>query len=455
MSRHSLRLRLTVAATLSVALALLLAGFGLAQLFRNHVEARIEAELATYLRQLVGSLGVDSDGTIIIDRPLADGRFDTPLSGLYWQIQDDQDAVLLRSRSLWDQVLTLPDDILDQTAVHRHDVLGPRGEALIVLERSVVFPLEGGDSKELRLTAALDETEADRAVDDFAVALVPSLVLLALVLIAAALAQITIGLRPLARLAGAVADVRGGRSARIGGDHPDEVMPLVGEVNDLLDARDDALAKARARAGNLAHGLKTPLTVLLADAAKLRAQGEVWVGEEIEDLVATMGRHVDHELALARLASQDISGQGRPASDLAQAVRIVVGVVQRLPQAERVDWLVDVPETALVGLDRTDLEELVGNLIDNAAKWAVSEVVVTAREAAGQVALTVADDGPGVPPAQLDQLGRRGLRLDESVSGSGLGLAIVHDLAAAAGGRVTIVNRPLGGLAVTVALPTR
>lgn len=453
MSRRSLRLRLTVAAVLSVVLALFLAGFGLAHLFRNHVEDRIEAELATYLRQLVGSLGVDSGGGIIIDRPLADGRFDTPLSGLYWQIQDDQGAVLLRSRSLWDAVLTLPDDILDQSAVHRHDVLGPKGEALIVLERGVLFPLDSGGGKGLRLTAAIDEGEADRAVDDFAVALVPSLVLLAVVLIAAAVAQITIGLRPLARVAAEVADVRGGRSARIGGAHPDEVMPLVGEVNDLLDARDEALAKARARAGDLAHGLKTPLTVLLADAAKLRAEGEASVAEEIEDLVATMRRHVDHELALARLAGQQLSGQRRPAGDLAQAVRIVVGVIQRLPEAERLDWLVEVPGTLMVPLDRTDLEELVGNLVDNAAKWAASEITVSAVVQGGRVDLTIADDGPGVPPARLAELGRRGLRLDESVSGSGLGLAIVRDLVAAARGTVGFANRPSGGLAVTVSLP--
>ncbi len=266
MTRGSLRLRLLAAGGASILLALALAGLGLVLLFERHVERRMALELEADLRQIIDGLGrAPGGGTLELLHPPAEPRFEEPLSGLYWQIAGAGEAtpsagagaVILRSRSLWDATLRLPPDPLQGGEVHRHVVPGPGGASLLAVERQVALPESLGGGA-VRVVVALDRSEIHAAGRGFALDLAPSLGLLAAVLVAAAWVQVTVGLRPLDTLRRRLAAIRAGREARLGaGGFPDEVRPLATEVDELLDAQDAALARARARAADLAHGLKT------------------------------------------------------------------------------------------------------------------------------------------------------------------------------------------------------
>ncbi|MBK8160480.1 MAG: hypothetical protein IPK59_17475 [Rhodospirillaceae bacterium] len=215
--------------------------------------------------------------------------------------------------------------------------------------------------------------------------------------------------------------------------------------------QDQTVERARMRAADLAHGLKTPLTVLAHDADKLRRRGEAEIAGEIEELVHAMQRHVDHELARVRVAANTRRQDAQ--ADLAKVLRGITETIKRSPHGERLTWQVDPAAVGPVAIDPHDLAELLGNLIDNAAKWAEGEVHVATAVDGGMAVVTIRDDGPGVPEAALEALGRRGLRLDERVAGSGLGLAIVRELLDAYGGSLTLANAAAGGLQAEVRLP--
>ncbi|MFC4348057.1 sensor histidine kinase [Kordiimonas lipolytica] len=454
MIARSLRLRLLLSATGAIAVALVLAGFGLTALFDRHVERRIQDELATYLRQLSGGIEFSEDGSFFVGVPLADPRFEVTFSGLYWQVEDDDRALAIHSRSLWDTRIALPTDPLQVGIIHHHRLPGPGGATLMVQERRILFPTNEGN-RSLRIAVALDRADLDAALQAFAGDLVPSLSLLGLVLVLAVWFQVSMGLRPLDAIRRGVSAVRNGRANRLPGNQPSEVMPLVVEVNDLLENQEKVVERARQRAGDLAHGLKTPLTILQSDAARLRTMGETKLAEEIEGLVQTMRRHVDRELARVRLTEKG----ARPGQDtcLSTMVEKIVRTIHRTPQGEVCRWSLDVPADLYVSMDDGDLAELLGNLIDNAAHWALSEVTIRAETNGrdGFISLLVEDDGPGVSEADLGKLGNRGIRLDEQVPGNGLGLAIVRDILAAYGGDIGFANKLDGGLQVRVSLPAR
>ena len=455
--RGSLRLRLFAAGAASILLALALAGFGLVLLFERHVERRMVIELEAHLRQLIDGLGRAPDGALDLLRPPAEPRFLEPLSGLYWQIREEPSAAsgtVLRSRSLWDTVLHLPADPLPRGEVHQHNISGPGGAPLLAIEREVMLPasLGGGD---LRAVVAVDRAELHAAGLAFARDLIPSLGLIAAVLIAAAWVQVTIGLRPLNLLRRRLGAVRAGREGRLGAaGFPDEVRPLAAELDYLLDAQDEALARARARAADLAHGLKTRLTILAADAAQLRERGEGDLAQEIEAVTEAMRRHVERELARARAAPQ---GGGVHQAAPAPIAQRIVDVLRRVPRGQDLAWDIDIPASLSVDADAQDLTEMIGNLAENAMKWARGRVRLAGqREADGAVLLSVEDDGPGIPEAEAATALARGGRLDETKPGTGLGLAIVGDLAEAYGGSLSL-GRSVGlaGLRVEIRLPSR
>ncbi|HEM46665.1 MAG TPA: HAMP domain-containing histidine kinase [Alphaproteobacteria bacterium] len=221
-------------------------------------------------------------------------------------------------------------------------------------------------------------------------------------------------------------------------------------MNDLLDAQDEAIERARNRAADLAHGLRTPLTVLVSDAGKLRSRGEREIADELEDLARSMQRHVDHELARVRVAGEGL--YGRVGADLAEAVRGVLATLRRTPRGEALEWELEVPDECPVAIDAHDLSEVVGNILENAAKWGRQTVRVEVARRDGAVTMQVADDGPGVPEARIDTLGMRGVRLDEQTPGTGMGLAIVREILAAYGAGVSFRNRAAGGLEVAVTM---
>lgn len=434
MSRGSLRLRLLLAALFFITLALLFAGLAIARLFQAEVEARVRRELDGHLLQLAGALEADAAGKLRLTRNLADPRFERPYGGLYWQATAEQPAQTLVSRSLWDGTLELGPDGRG---------IDPEGSPIVSSSREISLPAGDGRLK-LRLTAAMHAAEIDNAVTIFRRALAWSLALIGLTLLAAAWFQVRVGLGPLDALRAKLAAIRSGKVKTLAGDFPDELAPLVGEFNAVLAAQDASLARARARAGDLAHGLKTPLTVLSAIAAGLQRsrRGEA---REIAEQVDAMRLQVERQLARARLST----GRSVSASALQETVTRVIAAMNRAPRGDELDWRNEVTADVAVPMERQDLTELLGNLLDNARKWSRS----TVRVGFADGVLSVEDDGPGVPEDKTQNVLERGIRLDETAQGSGLGLTIVRDIVELYGLTLSLGRSSLGGLAVSVAFP--
>jgi signal transduction histidine kinase len=448
MRRRSLRLRLLLAAVVSIAIALIVAGFAWVQLFERHVERRLDVELETHLQQLAAGIQFDSLNQPGLKLVPADPRFDQPYSGLYWQVEDEN-GIVMRSRSLWDAALALPPDPLELGILHEHEIDGPKDARLLVRERRLLYTAPGG-KRTLRLAVALDRRELDRLATDFASDLTPSLAILAGVLILAAWLQVSVGLRPLEAVRRSLNEVRSARRRRLEGDYPEEVTPLVGEVNELLEAQEKTIARARAHAADLAHGLKTPLTVLAADAQRLRDRGEGEIAAELEDLADIMRRHVDRELARVRIGVW--KGAGQSGADLRAVAEPIVRTLQRTPRGGTLRWTVDIADAPKAAIDTEDMAELLGNLLDNACKWARAAIWLQVA-ADSIVRIVIEDDGPGVPAENLADLGQRGLRLDRRVQGTGQGLAIVSEIVEAYGGELIIGHSERGGLRVEARLP--
>lgn len=450
--KGSLRFRLLAGAAAWIAAALATAGLLISHLFAEHAARRLDAELTAHLNQLAAALAVGPQGEIIVAGPLSDPRFRRPLSGLYWRVEPAAGEVS-RSRSLWDQDFVLPADDAPEMGAHRHRLPGPMGRDVIVLER-MVRPAEGGGA--VRLAAAADAAELDQAAADFNRPLAWSLAALWAALTAAAVAQVQVGLRPLARLRADLARVRAGEIARLPPDAPREVAPVAAELNAVLDHDAAVVARARLEAGNLAHALKTDLAILHNDAEKLAAG-------DMAQRVERMTRQIDRHMARARAAASIGAAAGTAG---ASRIRTAVGpTAERLLRAmarlhaERGLTLVNaVPPGLQFYGDAEDLTEMLGNLLDNACKWATRRVEATARPLPGGfIELVVGDDGPGLPEAARAAVLQAGVRLDESAPGAGLGLAVTLDLALLYGGGLSLepagAGGPSGGLTARLRLP--
>ncbi len=450
MTRRSLRFRLLVSAAVSVLVALLVAGMSLTLLFEHHVERRIGAELDTYLKQIIAGVSVMPDGRITSHTALADPRFEQPLSGLYWQIQDEERPRLLRSRSLWDDVISLTSDMLAPGAVREHVLPGPAGQSLLVRERQIVID-HAGDEHRIRIAVATDKQGVIQARNAFATDMLPYLAVMAAVLLLAAWIQVRIGLAPLDSIRRGVMDIRSGTARRLASVYPDEVTPLVDEINGLLEAQQQVIERARTWTADLAHGLKTPLTVLTADAQRLRDTGNMAIADDLDQLAETMRRRVDRELIRARVRSGVQSRQAR--AGVVETLNSIVRTLQRTPRGSILGWSVEAPDAVDAAIPGDDLAELLGNILENASKWARETVAITVSRR-NAIVITIEDDGAGVAEDQLANLGLRGVRLDEQKHGTGLGLAIARDIAEAYDGDLSCSLSVLGGLAVTVRLPS-
>jgi signal transduction histidine kinase len=434
-----------------VVLALGIAAVGLWLLFERHVERRVVLELESDLRQLVSGTTREADGALQVSRMPAEPRFLEPLSGIYWQITQQPEGPVLRSRSLWDTTLDLPPDVLGDGEVHQHLVRGPGGDRVLAVERSVELPTSLGGQR-IRVAVAVHHAEITAAARDFGADLLPALGVLALVLIAAAWAQVTVGLRPLDSVRRQLGEVRAGHVARLGTAFPDEVRPLAAEVDHLLAAQEDAIARARARAADLAHGLKTPLTVLASTAEDLRERGDTAMADEVASVADGMRRHVERELVRARAGQ---TSRGLPPQVIRPVIDRVVGVLRRTPRGHDLDWRIQLDERLSATIDAQDLAEMIGNLAENAAKWTSGTVRFTGDADDDGVMIAVEDDGPGIPDDAVGVALVRGGRLDEAQPGTGLGLAIVSDLVEAYGGSLTLGRSPLGGLRAAIRLSAR
>lgn len=443
MTRHSLRLRLIAGGAAAILLALSLAGVALTILFERHVTRTIADDLEVSLKQLIAGIDIGPDGKLIVARPPTDPRFAEPLSGMYWQIGDDHDQ-LLRSRSLWDDRLTVPIDQPAPGEVHHHDIAGPAGARLSIVERRVVLTVAGRPLP-VRADVAIDLARVDAAGLAFAKDLVFALGILGAVLALATSIQVMLGLAPLSALRRGVADIRSGKTRRLPQQVPDEVRPLVEEVNALLEAQEREIERSRDRAADLAHGLRTPLAALAADAARLRERGEDKLARDIEAVGSAMSRHVDRELARARLRGAARRGE-TIAVELAPLVRSLVTIQSRTPSGSRIDYGSVIADGVAVPFDRTDLAEVLGNLLDNATRHARSRVRISGGYDGNELCFAVEDDGEGLDDAARETVLARGIRLDQRGEGAGLGLAIVQDVLDAYGWKLDLSRSDLGGL---------
>lgn len=445
MKRFSLRQRFLLVAMASVTVALVLAFLGLSSLFASHVERRALAELSVQLDQILAGVERNATGDIVVGTVPADARFSKPFGGLYWQIEVE--GRQLRSRSLWDTALDLPSDHLQDGATHVHTLAGPRNSQLLSSERSVTLPVRLGGAS-MRVAIAMDAAQLVESLAEFRADLLPYTALLAAFLILASALQVVFGLRPLNVVEQRVARVRTGECSRVGEDFPREILPLASEVDALLRQREKDIERARHRAGDLAHGLKTPLQALMGETSRLREAGDPARAESIEQVADSMLRHVERELTRVRIAARTADAL----SYLSTEARRVMAVMQRAGRQGDLEWGANIPSHIRIAAAAEDLSEILGALLENAARHAATKVDITAREEGDEAVLEIRDDGRGIPPEKIVLLQQRGIRLDEGGIGTGLGLAIAAEISEAVGGSLTLSDGA-PGLIAQVRLP--
>ncbi|WP_300304089.1 sensor histidine kinase [Ferrovibrio sp.] len=434
----SLTLRLVGAALIWMLVLLSIGGAVLTAAFRESVLQDHDQRLDALLRGMIAVTDIGPDGSVVILRPLGDPRFDQIFSGWYWQVAEPSGR-LIRSRSLWDSTLPVHDD---GTEIRRHEITGPRGEALLVVERDLRFP---GAAGVVHVQVASDRRELDERIRSFDLLLLTALGLFAIGMAVAVILQVRYGLNPLRAMTADLAAIRRGDNQRLGGIYPQEIAPVAEAMNAVLEHDTALIERARTHVGNLAHSLKTPLAVL-----RTEMQGSPDKAVMNEQL-RIMSRLIEHHLARASATA----GSGRVlGSEIAvkPVVTEIAAILGRIHADRRITVDIDMAANVQFRGRREDLEEMLGNLLENAWKWARSRVRITGQSA-DQLVIGIEDDGPGLSPEQAEAVSRRGVRLDEAMPGWGLGLGIVADLVAINGGTLILEQSDLGGVRAVLSLP--
>jgi signal transduction histidine kinase len=450
--RPSLARRLVLLSAIWSVAVLLVSGVALTALFHQAAVSRFDADLYDDAKGLYAGSSVDGQGQVDAP-PLTDPAATRAYSGTYWEIAEpagDKLHMLVPSRSLWDSELQGPDGgpaALQAVAGQPiyYDATGPRHEPLRAAAMLTRLP---GRAAPVIFMTAEDRTPLDASAQQFAVETAAGLVVLGIGLVLMVFIQVRVGLQPLFALSGEVAAVRTGKSDRLTGTYPSELQPVADELNALIQHDQDVVERQRTHVGNLAHALKTPLSVILAEAE--RHPGGL--ADVARRQAETMRDHVDHHLRRARAAAR-AQGQ-RERTPVAPVLEELSHALERIfrDQSMQIDW------RAADDLDfsgeRQDLLEIVGNVLENACKYGAGRVrAEAAADGAGRLSLVVDDNGPGLPAERRMEVFKRGERIDESAPGSGLGLSIVDELVRAYGGAIVLADSPMGGLRVTLDLP--
>lgn len=458
MKVNSLAFRLFATAAVWTLLVLPVAGLAIDYVRQRELASSHDARLSQLLT-LVIAFSTDHGGAEPrFPRNIGEPLFEVTHSGWYWQITPlgGSGGRRMVSASLTSEILALPsagDVKPDANNIRWAEAVGPSGEPLRVGE--TVFNL-GDDESPINYSyvVAGNQDFIDGRLDEFRLPLVMALAVAGLGLVGATVLQVRYGLKPLGAIERGLADIRSGRARRLEGDLPAEIEPLRAELNALIQANQDTIERARTQVGNLAHALKTPLAVMINEAREERTP----FGEKIAEQGDIMRDQINHYLDRARVAAQ--LGVIGTVTDVESVLRGLIRAVSRIHRERHIDIVVECPPATRFLGERQDLEEMLGNLLDNACKWAGSQVTarVVVREADGErphrvVEITVADDGPGLNTEQRAQAVKRGRRLDESKPGSGLGLSIVADLVQGYGGTFQIEAAPSGGLSARLVLP--
>lgn len=452
---RSLAARLVLAAAIWSVLILALGGFLLAQQYRASVIRSLDGDLDNVLVALIAAAQIEETGVIALSQTPNDPRFQAGDSGRYWAIAPVADTptpeITARSESLWDEGLTWPSggpQALSALngATLRADMVGPFNQPVRVAAMAVTLP---GDARNIMFMAMADRRPVLRDAELFTQTLMVALGVLAMGLLAMVVVQVGVGLAPLNRLQADVAQIRAGRMKRLEGAYPTEVAPLTEELNALIAHNQEVVERARTHVGNLAHALKTPISVLLNEARGSQGPFAALVARQAE----AMSRNVQHYLERAQAAARAETLGAR--TECAPVIEDIARTLSRLFGRDRdLDLDLALDRSLAFRGERQDLEEMVGNLMENACKYGEGCVRVTTRVAdAMTVEIVVEDDGPGLTPQQQETALKRGERLDETAPGAGLGLSIVADLARLYGGALTLARSELGGLAARLHLP--
>lgn len=441
----SLKLSLVLGAALWSILTLSAAGAAITFIFSITVQRDQMEDLGAALDRLTTELLQEEP---VIARALSDPRYEVPGGGLYYQVQELESGELLRSRSLWDSELDLPmPPAGGQALVER---AGPERQVLTTLVRDVEIVPASGQRRMVRMAVAENVDLRGGSIRTFATQIGIALLIVAIGLSIAGWFLVHLGLRPLDKLRRGLEQITSGKRSRLDETVPVEFVPLVHEVNSLLDVQERTIKLSRERADDLAHGLKTPLAVMRATAERLKAAGDVSNAAGLELLSAEMAERIDYQLRLTQLRIRSES-QGL-SSSVDQALLRSVAVIRKTGRGADLFWNMSA-DRVNADIDSHDLMELVGVLLENAAKWARSEVVVGCTLAGATAQFMVADDGPGLGENEIALLGVRGRRLDETRSGSGFGIAIAKEIVRLNRGTILLDRAPAGGLRVTVDLP--
>lgn len=436
MMARSLRWRLLAGAAFAIFAALALAWVAMGYLFEGHVERSTRTDLIQHGRVIVSGLTRTASGQLVIESEPADPRFGKPQSGLYWQVSEG--GTLLRSRSLWDEALT--SDIRASAATWASgDARGPFGQKILFVARQISL---GPHGSPVTVLLGADHAAITASRGEFSRDLGLFLLLLWGVLAAAAWFQVHLGLKPLGDVRMALGELQGHPGARLReADYPDEIAPLAQAINALVDARQQDTERARRRASDLAHSLKTPLAALAAQTRRARAAGALDAADGLERAIEAVRGTVERELTRARIAVEQ-DAERKPAGPILEQL---IAVVERTDSGQRLTFENALGDTVLP-LGRFALMELAGPLLENAARHARSVV----RVSGDRTGLCVEDDGPGLSDAQIVDVLGTGKRLDETEQGYGLGLSIARDIAELSGGALRLERSDLGGLCARV-----
>jgi signal transduction histidine kinase len=455
MRANSLALRLFLSATVWTVLILFVTGFVLSGLYRDSVERAFDRRLGVYLKTLIADIASPDIPVEKAGQMLGEPLFELPLSGWYWQVtrQDRSKPEVTSSRSLWDRSLPHLGEqqhiAADSDGIRKSYVQGPEDQRLRLVERDVDL----GDDGRFLVAVGGDAAELDDEILAFDGAIAVTFAILAAVLLLTTLFQVRFGLAPLNRISRSIAAIRSGKAEKLGGSFPVEIEPLARETNALLESNREIVERARTHVGNLAHALKTPLSVMMNEAA---ARPDDPLAGKVREQTGIMRDQVTRHLERARIAAR-VAVIGT-ITDVVPVVQALARTIEKTHHDKSLAVDLDIQAEARFRGEKQDLEEMIGNLVDNACKWASSrvaiEVLLEQPEPRRQVVrIVVDDDGPGLTPGQRDQVARRGQRLDETKPGSGLGLSIVVELAALYGGALNLGTAPIGGLRAELVLP--
>lgn len=458
----SLSARLFISATILVVVILFVTGIALSSLYQQAVERSFDRRLNLYLRTLIAEVAPPEDSDDKTQPALGEPLFELPLSGWYWQTvridggkrADGSKPDERASRSLWDRKLPKLEERgipLNSSGVRIGYVAGPEDQQLRVVERLVDF---GSDGRFI-VTVAGDATEIFEETRTFDFYLSATFVALTFGLLLSTLFQVRFGLAPLKRITTGLSAIRSGKAERLEGDFPVEIAPLARETNALLDANREIVERARTHVGNLAHAVKTPLSVIVNEAV---AHGNEPFAAKVLEQASVMRDQVTHHLERARIAARLTAVT--TLTDIAPVIEGLRRTMEKIHRDRDIEIEVRIAEPLKFRGEQQDLEEMVGNLVDNACKWAQSQVRIevlaertSANDPMPMVRIIVDDDGRGLTPGERAQVAHRGQRLDETKPGSGLGLSIVTDLARLYRGNLTLGAAPAGGLRAELLLP--